>query len=140
MTASGEAATGTAATGTAATGTAATGTARAGTAATGTASRGSRSPGRAPEGEDRHRRRRRPLSRVVFNTGMQLTATGMALATVHLAGGQGGNQPLNLGAAVLGAAVFLAVNSAAVSAVMAVAEGQSFRRALRDGIGFRLLV
>jgi diguanylate cyclase (GGDEF)-like protein len=84
--------------------------------------------------------RRRPLSRLVFNTGMQLTATGIALAAVHLAGGQGGNQPLNLGAAVLGAAVFLAVNSTAVSAVMAVAEGQSFGRALRDGIGFRLLV
>jgi diguanylate cyclase (GGDEF)-like protein len=84
--------------------------------------------------------RRRPLVRVGFNTGMVVTATGMAVAVARMAGAQGGAGPRQLAAVVLGAAVFLVVNSAFVWTVIAVVEGQSFWRSMSDGLGFRVLV
>jgi diguanylate cyclase (GGDEF)-like protein len=83
---------------------------------------------------------RRPLVRVLFNTGMVVTAAGLAVGTAHLAGGSGGANPRGFAAVVLGAAVFLLVNAVSVSAVLALVEGQSFLRSLADGLGFRLLV
>lgn len=84
--------------------------------------------------------RRRPLVRVAFNTGMVLTSAGLALAVVHLAGGDGDVHPWDMAAVVLGAAVFLVVNSVSVWAVLAVVEGQSFWRSAAEGLGVRLLV
>jgi diguanylate cyclase (GGDEF)-like protein len=83
---------------------------------------------------------RRPLVRVLFNTGMVLTAAGLAVGTAHLVGGPGGTNPRGFAAVVLGAAVFLIVNAVSVSAVLAVVEGQPFWGSLADGLGFRLLV
>jgi diguanylate cyclase (GGDEF)-like protein len=83
---------------------------------------------------------RRPLVRVVFNTGMVVTATGLAVGAAHFAGGRVGADPRGLAAVVLGAAVFLIANAVSVSAVMAVVEGEPFWRSLADGLGFRLLV
>jgi len=84
--------------------------------------------------------KRRPLVRVAFNTGMVVTSTGLAVGAARLAGANGGAGPRQLAAVVLGAAVFLAVNSLSVWTVLAVVEGQSFWRSLSDGLGFRLLV
>jgi diguanylate cyclase (GGDEF)-like protein len=83
---------------------------------------------------------RRPLVRVVFNTGMVVTAAGLAVGAARLVGGHGGAHPREFAAVVLGAAVFLIVNAVSVSAVMAVVEGQSFWGSLANGLGFRLLV
>ena len=83
--------------------------------------------------------RRRPISRLAFNFGMVLCASGAAVGVINLVGGHRGVRPLDLGAVVLGAAVFLAVNSILVSAVLAAADDQPFWRTLTDGAGFRLL-
>jgi diguanylate cyclase (GGDEF)-like protein len=83
---------------------------------------------------------RRPLVRVVFNTGMVITAAGLAVGAARLIGGEGSTQPRVLSGLVLGAAVFLIVNAVSVSAVLAVVEGESFWGSLADGLGFRLLV
>jgi diguanylate cyclase (GGDEF)-like protein len=83
--------------------------------------------------------RRRPFSRLAFNTGMVLCASGLAVALVSVVGGHRGVRPIDMAAVVLGAAVFLVVNSVLVSAVIAVAEGQPFLRTLTDGAAFRLL-
>ena len=82
---------------------------------------------------------RRPLSRLAFNFGMVLCASGAAVGVINLVGGQRGVRPIDMAAVVLGAAVFLVVNSVLVSAVLAVADDQPFRRTLTDGAGFRLL-
>jgi diguanylate cyclase (GGDEF)-like protein len=84
--------------------------------------------------------RRRPLVRVAFNTGMVVTSTGLAVGVAPLAGAHGGATPRELAAVVLGAAVFLVVNSVAVWTVLAVVEGQSFWQSVRDALGFRLLI
>ncbi len=84
--------------------------------------------------------RRRPLVRVAFNTGMVVTSTGIGVAVARLAGAHGGTTARELAAVVLGGAVFLLVNSVAVWTVLAVVEGQSFWRSVRDGMGFRLLI
>jgi diguanylate cyclase (GGDEF)-like protein len=83
--------------------------------------------------------RRRPLVRIAFNAGVVMTSAGMSLAVARLAGGHSGARPVDLLTAVLGAAVFLVVNSFAVSVVIAVAEGRSFWRIWTGSIGFRLL-
>ena len=83
--------------------------------------------------------RRRPLSRVAFNTGMVLCASSLAVGVVNLVGGHGGVRPRDLAAVVLGAAVFLVVNSVLVSAVIAVADDAPFLSTLTDGARFRLL-
>jgi diguanylate cyclase (GGDEF)-like protein len=82
----------------------------------------------------------RPLVRIAFNTGMVVTAAGLAVGTAHLVGGPGGAHPRGFVGVVFGAAVFLVVNAVSVSAVLAVVEGQSFWGSLADGLGFRLLV
>jgi diguanylate cyclase (GGDEF)-like protein len=82
---------------------------------------------------------RRPLSRVAFNTGMVLCASGLAVGVMSLLGGHRGVRPLDMATVVLGAAVFLVVNSVLVSAVLAVVDDQPFRTVLTDGAGFRLL-
>ena len=84
--------------------------------------------------------RGRPPVRVAFNTGTMVTAIGLAVATARVFGTNGGVDPANILAVVLGAGVFLLVNAAPVWAVLAVTEGQSFRRSAADGLGFRLLV
>jgi diguanylate cyclase (GGDEF)-like protein len=87
-----------------------------------------------------HLVRRRPFSRLAFNTGMVLCASGLAIAAVNLVGGhRGGVRPVDMAAVVLGAAVFLAVNSLLVSGVIALAEDQPLLHTLTDGIAFRLL-
>ena len=58
--------------------------------------------------------RRRPVSRIAFNTGVQLTATGLALGVMHLAGGNRGVGLWSMVAVVGAAAVWLLVNSAFV--------------------------
>jgi diguanylate cyclase (GGDEF)-like protein len=84
--------------------------------------------------------RGRPPIRVAFNTGTMITAIGLAVATARLTGANGGVDQTDLLAVILGAGVFLLVNAASVSAVMAVTEGQPFLHSLADGLGFRLLV
>ncbi len=84
--------------------------------------------------------RRRPPVRIAFNVGTFVTATGLALAVARLAGAHGDTTPIDLAAAVAGALVFLVVNTASVSAVMAIVEGESFWRSVSNGLGFRLLV
>jgi diguanylate cyclase (GGDEF)-like protein len=84
--------------------------------------------------------RGRPPVRVAFNAGTMVTAIGLAVATTRLSGANGGVAAADLVAVIVGAGVFLLVNAASVSAVMAVTEGQRFLRSLADGLGFRLLV
>jgi diguanylate cyclase (GGDEF)-like protein len=84
--------------------------------------------------------RRRPLSRIAFNTGVQLTATGLALAAMRLAGLHEGVGPRNMALVVGGAAIWLLINSAYVWMVLAIVEGQSVWRSVVDSIGFRLVL
>jgi diguanylate cyclase (GGDEF)-like protein len=84
--------------------------------------------------------RRRPFSRIAFNTGVQLTATGLSLAVMRLAGFHAGVGPRNMALVVGAAAVWLVVNSAFVWVVLAIVEGQSFWRSVTDSIGFRLVL
>jgi diguanylate cyclase (GGDEF)-like protein len=84
--------------------------------------------------------RGRPPVRVAFNTGMIVTAIGLAVGTARLFGTNGGVDPADILAVVLGAGVFLIVNAGSVWTVLAVTEGQSFRRSAAEGLGFRLLV
>jgi len=83
--------------------------------------------------------RRRPLSRLAFNTGMVVCASGLAVGVVSLVGGHRGVRPVDMAAVVLGAAVFLIVNSVLVSAVLSIVDDQPFRQTFGDGAGFRLL-
>jgi diguanylate cyclase (GGDEF)-like protein len=84
--------------------------------------------------------RRRPVERIAFNTGVQLTATGVALAVMRLAGPHEGVGPLNMALVVGAAAVWLVINSAFVWVVLAIVEGQSIWQSARDSIGFRLIL
>jgi diguanylate cyclase (GGDEF)-like protein len=86
--------------------------------------------------------RRRPIVRAVFNTGQTVTAVGAGLLAMHaiapsdppVAGA------LTWGAAVVGAAVFLLVNSVVVSLVIALNEDRPPTSVLLDGLDFRVLV
>jgi diguanylate cyclase (GGDEF)-like protein len=69
-----------------------------------------------------------------------VTATGAALGAMHLIGGQSSTRPADLAAVVVGAAVFMAVNSSFLACVMSVVEEQSFWRALSDSLSFWLLL
>lgn len=86
--------------------------------------------------------RRRPFTRAAFNTGQTVTAAGLGLAVMHLITSvqPGDPTPLALGAAVVGSAVFLLVNSAAVSIVISLSEGKPARRLFREGLDLRALV
>src|SRR5882724_7799102 len=81
--------------------------------------------------------RRRPVVRIVFNSGQVLAATAAALATDRLLQGAGLPEAL---AVCAGAVVFLSATGVAVSAVIALTEGRPFLGALLDGWGTRLLV
>jgi diguanylate cyclase (GGDEF)-like protein len=84
--------------------------------------------------------RRRPLDRVVFNTGQLLASVGVGLVVTRAAGAPGGGRLLPILMVVLGAAVFHAANSAAVAGIISVAQGESFFRLWADDLGFRVLV
>src|SRR4051812_32664392 len=84
--------------------------------------------------------RRRPLSRIAFNTGVQLTATGLALAAMRLAGLHEGVGPRSMALVIGGAAIWLVINSAYVWMVLAILEGQSIWRSAVDSLGFRLVL
>ncbi|HZU72291.1 MAG TPA: EAL domain-containing protein [Acidimicrobiales bacterium] len=84
--------------------------------------------------------RRRPLVKMAFNSGQVLAATGAGLVVAHRFGSASGPiTPAYLVGAVLGAAAYFAVNSAAFMAIMG-ALGTSARRALLDGLEVRLLL
>jgi diguanylate cyclase (GGDEF)-like protein len=81
--------------------------------------------------------RRRPLVRIIFNSGQVLAATAAGLATDRLLEAAGVPEAV---AACVGTVVFLSATGVAVSVVMALTEGRPFLVALLDGWGTRLLV
>ncbi len=86
--------------------------------------------------------RRRPLTRAAFNIGQTVTAAGLGLAAMHLLAtpGAGTSRLATLAAAVLGAAVFMLVNSAAVSVVISFNEAKRAAHVFLDGLDLRVLV
>ena len=84
--------------------------------------------------------RRRPVSRIAFNTGVQLAATTAALAVMRLAGPQPGVGPAKMALVVGAAAVWLVINSSFVWVVLAIVEGQSIWQSARDSMGFRMVL
>ncbi len=86
--------------------------------------------------------RRRPLVRAAFNIGQTVTAVGLGLATMQaIAPVEGGIiSPDNLAAAVAGAAVFMLVNSAAVSIVISLSEHRRAMEVISEGLDLRVLV
>ncbi len=86
--------------------------------------------------------RRRPLVRAAFNIGQTVTAVGLGLLTMHaIAPVEGGiTAPRNLAAAVVGAAVFMLVNSAAVSLVISLNEQRRAIEVIREGLDLRVMV
>lgn len=86
--------------------------------------------------------RRRPLTRAAFNIGQTITAVGLGLAVMHLITPLDGGAPtpLDAGAAIVGAAVFLVVNTAAVSLVISLNEHRRALQVLHEGLDLRVLV
>ena len=86
--------------------------------------------------------RRRPLVRAAFNIGQTVTAVGLGLAAMHLISPiEGGSPaPIDLFAAVVGAAVFMLVNSAAVALVIALSENRRAKQVITEGLDLRVLV
>ena len=86
--------------------------------------------------------RRRPLVRAAFNIGQTVTAVGLGLAAMHfIAPIEGGSPaPIDLFAAVVGAAVFMAVNSAAVALVISLSEHRRAMQVIVEGLDLRVLV
>ncbi|MDP1805294.1 MAG: hypothetical protein Q8K72_09025, partial [Acidimicrobiales bacterium] len=86
--------------------------------------------------------RRRPLVRAAFNIGQTVTAVGLGLATMHaIAPVEGGiTEPRSLVGAVVGAAVFMLVNSAAVSLVISLSEHRRAMEVIREGLDLRVMV
>jgi PAS domain S-box-containing protein len=87
--------------------------------------------------------RRRPFGKSAFNVGQTLAAVAAAAGAAHLVAphlAPEAASPLACAAAVVGAAVFLLVNSTAVSAAIAFTGQQPLRTVWLDGIGLRLLV
>jgi len=86
--------------------------------------------------------RRRPLTRAAFNIGQTLTAVGLGLAAMHvLAPLDGGTpSPTDAGAAIVGAGIFLLVNTAAVSLVISLHEHRRARQVVREGLDLRVMV
>ena len=86
--------------------------------------------------------RRRPLAKAAFNIGQTVTAAGLGVAAAHAIApfSSASPAPLDLFAAVVGAAVFMLVNSAAVSLVISQVEGRPASNVLLDGIDLRVLV
>ena len=86
--------------------------------------------------------RRRPIVRAVFNTGQTVTAVGAGLLVMHALARTDPPVPgpLTWGAAVVGAAVFLLVNSVVVSLIISLNEQKRPVRVLVEGLDFRVLV
>lgn len=85
--------------------------------------------------------RRRAWIKGIFNVGQTLTAAGLAFGVIYLLADPLAAIDARLIAAVVtGAAVFFMVQTTAVSAVIALAEGRSFRASLFDGLGLRTAV
>src|SRR4051794_24237268 len=80
--------------------------------------------------------RRRPLVRAAFNIGQTVTAVGLGLAAMNLIApiGGGAPAPIDLLAAVVGAAVFMLVNSAAVALVISLSEKRRAVEVLVEGL------
>lgn len=85
--------------------------------------------------------RRTPLPKLLFNVGQMLVASASGIALVHALNPAELTEasPAALAAAVLGALVFMAVNTWLVALVMAATAGTSVRAAVLDGIGTRFL-
>ena len=86
--------------------------------------------------------RRRPFVKAVFNIGQTVTAAGLGVTAAHAIApfSAASPTPLDLGAAVVGAAVFMLVNSAAVSLIISQVESRPARQVLVDGLDLRVLV
>jgi signal transduction histidine kinase len=86
--------------------------------------------------------RRRPLVKAAFNIGQTVTAAGLGVATAYAIAPMSAASPtpLDLGAAVAGAMVFMLVNSAAVSLIISMIEGRPAMQVLFDGMDLRILV
>ena len=86
--------------------------------------------------------RRRPLVRAAFNIGQTVTAVGLGLAAMtFIAPIDGGAPaPIDLFAAVVGAAVFMLVNSAAVALVISLSEKRRALQVIVEGMDLRVLV
>jgi signal transduction histidine kinase len=86
--------------------------------------------------------RRRPLTRAAFNIGQTITAVGLGLAAMHLLTPLDGGTPtpLDAGAAIVGAGVFLLLNTAAVSLVISLNEHRRAKHVFLEGLDLRILV
>jgi signal transduction histidine kinase len=86
--------------------------------------------------------RRRPLVRAAFNIGQTVTAVGLGLLAMQaIAPVEAGiTAPMNLLAAVVGAAVFMLVNSAAVSLVISLSEHRRAMEVILEGLDLRVMV
>src|SRR5919202_3541576 len=86
--------------------------------------------------------RRRPLVKAAFNIGQTVTAAGLGVAATHAIApiSAAAPTPLDLVGAVVGAGVFMLVNSAAVSLIISMAEGRKATHVLVDGLSLRVLV
>ena len=86
--------------------------------------------------------RRRPLAKAAFNIGQTVTAAGLGVAAAHAIAPMASVSPTprDLAAAVVGAAVFMLVNSAAVSLVISLVEGRPASQVLVDGLDVSVLV
>lgn len=86
--------------------------------------------------------RRRPLVRAAFNIGQTVTAVGLGLAAMNFIApiDGGAPAPIDLFAAVVGAAVFMLVNSAAVALVISLSEKRRALQVIVEGLDLRVLV
>ena len=86
--------------------------------------------------------RRRPLVKAAFNIGQTVTAAGLGVAATYAIAPMSAASPtpLDLGAAVVGAMVFMLVNSAAVSLIISMVEGRPATQVFVDGLDLRVLV
>ncbi|MGH9222502.1 MAG: putative bifunctional diguanylate cyclase/phosphodiesterase [Acidimicrobiales bacterium] len=86
--------------------------------------------------------RRRPFVRALFNVSQTVTGTGLGLAAMALVAepGSASVTPATLAGAVIGVAVYLVVNGAAVSLVISLSEDRRMADVFLDGIVLRSLV
>lgn len=86
--------------------------------------------------------RRRPFVRAAFNIGQTVTAVGLGLAAMNVIAPieAGAPAPIDLLAAVVGAAVFMLVNSAAVALVISLSEKRRAMQVIVEGLDLRVLV
>jgi signal transduction histidine kinase len=86
--------------------------------------------------------RRRPLVKALFNIGQTVTAAGLGVAAAYAIAPMSAASPTprDLGAAVVGAMVFMLVNSAAVSLIISMVEGRPAMQVFVDGLDLRVLV